>query len=100
MAQTYANYQVVSLSGNGFTNNVFPFDTSNYRTATTVHQVFCLGTGVATIFPMAGPSFVWSATTNTSIDVLVSAVTVSSGTFIGFKARFELNPFYGKGDRI
>lgn len=100
MAQTYANYQVVSLSGNGFTNNVFPYDSSNYRTATTVHQIFCLGTGVATIFPMAGPSFVWSATTNTSIDVLVSAVTVSSGTFIGFKARFELNPFYGKGDRI
>jgi hypothetical protein len=100
MAQTYANYQVVSLSGNGFTNNVFPFDSSNYRTATTVHQVFCLGTGVATIYPMAGPSFIWSATTNTSIDVLVSAVTVSSGTFIGFKARFELNPFYGKGDRI
>lgn len=100
MSQTYANYQVVSFAGGGATTNVYPYDSSNYRTATTLHQVFCLSTGVATIYPMAGPSFVWSATTNTSIDVLVSAVTVSSGTFIGFKARFELNPFYGKGDRI
>lgn len=100
MSLPYANYEVVSLSGSGFTNRVFPFDTSNYRTATTIHQVFCLGTGIATIYPMVGPSFVWSATTNTSIDVLVSAVTVSSGTFIGFRAKFERNPFYGKGNHI
>ena len=98
MAQAYANYQVVSFTGGGATTNVFPFDSSNYRTGTTVHQVYCLGTGVATIYPMAGPSFAWSGTTNSSIDVMVSAVTVSSGTFIGFKARYDLNPFYGKGD--
>jgi len=100
MGQTYANYQVVSFSGGGATTNVYPFDSSNYRTATTVHQMYCLATGVATIYPLAGPSFVWSATTNSSLDVLISAATVPSGTFIGFKARFELNPFYGKGNHI
>lgn len=95
MSLPYANYEVVSLSG---TKNLFPFDSSNYRTATTVHQIYCLSAGVATIFPMSGPSFIWSGTTNSSIDVLTSAVTISSGTFIGFRARFEQNPFYGKGN--
>lgn len=100
MSLPYANYQVVSFAGGGATTNVFPFDSSNYRTGTTVHQIYCLSAGVATIYPMMGPRFIWSGGTNTSIDVLVSAVTVSSGTFIGFKARFELNPFYGKGNQI
>lgn len=100
MSLPYANYQVVSFTGGGATTNVFPFDTSSYRTATTVHQVYCLSTGVATIYPMMGPSFVWSGTTNSSIDVLVSAITVSSGTFIGFRAKFDRNPFYGSGSQI
>lgn len=100
MSLPYANYQVVSFPGGGATTNVFPFDSSNYRTATTVHQIYCLVAGAATIYPMMGPSFVWDANKNSSMDVLVSAITVSSGTFIGFKAKFDRNPFYGKGNQI
>lgn len=94
----YANYEAVSLSGSGI--SIYPFDSSNYRTGTTVHQVFCLSTGSITITPMMGVPFTWAASAGQSIDVLCSAVTVSSGNFIGFRAKFEKNPFYGKGNQI
>lgn len=94
----YANYEAVSLTGSGV--SIYPFDSSNYRTATTIHQVFCLSTGSIIITPMMGTSFTWAASAGQSMDVLCSGVTVSSGNFIGFRSRFDQNPFYGKGNQI
>jgi hypothetical protein len=97
MANTAANYQTILLSGAG-TYNFYPYDSTNYRTATTVHQIFCLATGTITIYPMVGPAFPWTPTSNsTSIDILVSAVTVSSGAFVAFKSKYDTNPFYSRG---
>jgi len=97
MANTAANYQAIPLLANG-NYNFYPFDSTGYRTGTTVHQLFCLTTGSIIIYPMNGPSFTWAPTTNsTSIDVLVSGVTVSSGTWVAFKSKYDTNPFYSKG---
>jgi hypothetical protein len=47
---------------------------------------------------MVGPAFPWTPTSNsTSIDILVSAVTVSSGAFVAFKSKYDTNPFYSRG---
>lgn len=97
MSLPYANYEAISLTA---TTSIYPFDSSNYRTATTVHEILCLANGNVTVYPMAGDSFTWAGKASESINVLCSAVTVNSGTFIGFRAKFERNPFYGKGNQI
>ena len=63
---------------------------------TSVHQVYCLGAGTAVITAKGGGTFSWVATTNQSIDVVVKEITISSGSFIGFKARnfeYQHGPF-------
>lgn len=98
MANTAANYQAIPLIS-AANYNFYPFDSTNYRTATTVHQIFCLTTGSIIIYPMNGPSFTWTPTVNsTSIDLLISAVTVSSGTWVAFKSKYDTNPFYSRGN--
>ncbi len=95
MSLPYANYEVISLSGSRV---LFPFDENQFRTASTVHQLYCLSAGAIVVTPMLGATFTWNATTNASIDVMVSAVTVNSGSFIAFRAKNERNPFYGRGN--
>jgi hypothetical protein len=56
-------------------------------TANTVHQILCLTTGNISITAMGGGTFTWAATANTSIDIVPSSITVSSGTFVGFRAK-------------
>jgi hypothetical protein len=84
-----ANWDVVSLTG---TNSLY--DLGNGITASTIHQIYCLSAGVITITPMKGSTFIWSGTTNSSIDVLPRQTIVSSGTFIGFRAKFSSTQFY------
>ena len=84
MAQIFANYEAVTLTG------TITFSTGRETglvTATTVHQIFCLTTGTVIITPLAGNTFSWAATAGQSIDVLVKSVTVSSGAFVGFKSK-------------
>lgn len=82
----YANYEVVALSG---TQSHVTGRETNFITATTIHQIYCLGAGTIIITPMKGPSFSWAATTNISLDVMVKATTVSSGTFIAFRSKLQ-----------
>lgn len=85
MSTIHANYESVALSG---TINFTTGKETGLITATTIHQIVCLAAGTLIITPMAGPSFSWSPTVvGTTIDVMVKTVTVSSGTFIGFKAK-------------
>ncbi len=91
-AHIYANYEVVSLTG----TQTFPTGKeTGIITATSIHQVFCLGAGTIIITPEKGPAFSWAATAGQSIDVVTKGTTVSSGTFIGFRSK--LIPNQGRG---
>jgi len=80
----YANYEVVALTG---TQTHKTGIETGIVTATTIHEIFCLSAGTIAITPAKGSSFSWAATAGQSINVVVKATTVSSGTFIGFKSK-------------
>lgn len=63
----------------------------NGLTASTVHQVFCTSSGVANITAMGGGTFTFTATAGQKVDVVCAKIIVSSGTFVGFKAKHESN---------
>lgn len=77
------NYEAVILTAGTYNSSVL----GNGITANTVHQLYCLSTGVAYITAMGGGSFNWSATTNTYIDIVPSNLVISGGTFAGFKTK-------------
>lgn len=80
-----SNYIAVPLLSGSFTTG----DLGNGVTASTVHQVYCLTNGAAVIQALGGGgAFTWTATAGQSIDVEVGALTINSGTFVGFKERF------------
>jgi hypothetical protein len=88
---TSANYKAIPLTGT-MGEDVL----GNGVTGTSVHQVYCLAAGAIQITAAGGGTFTWNATTNASIDVVVKSVTVTTGTFIGFKAKtdpFQFGPF-------
>lgn len=91
----YANYEVVTLSG----NTSYPTGKeTGYVTASTIHEVYCLAAGSITITPLKGSVFTWSATTNSALNVMVKAANVTSGTFIGFRGKLNMNQFFGNGN--
>lgn len=88
-----ANYEAIPLS----TSSNFEFKESGVATGSTIHQIVCLTSGTAEITALGGGTFTWTAAANDKIDVLVSKITISSGTFIGFKTKFfkqQGSPFY------
>ena len=90
----YANYESIALSG---TQSHSTGRETGTITATTVHQIFCLVAGTVIITPMKGSPFSFIATAGQSIDVLTKSTTVSSGTFIAFRAKFQGAQFFGNG---
>jgi len=78
------NFTALNLSGTMTTAQL-----GNGVTANTVHQIYCLSGGNISINAMGGGSFIWSATTNTFLDIVPATLTVISGTFVGFKAKEE-----------
>ena len=78
MAFYNQNFIAVPLN----TNDTF---LGNIQTATTIHQLVCLTPGSISITAYGGGSFIWSATTSQSIDIMVGNCTVNSGSFVGFK---------------
>lgn len=91
----YANYEVIALSSTQ--THATGRENNGTITATTVHQIFCLAPGTVIITPMKGPAFSFAATAGQSIDVLTKATTVSSGTFIAFRAKLQGAQFFGNG---
>ena len=91
MAVYNQNYQIINLvqgtpyPSTGTTGTTYA--NGDGITATAIHQLYCLSTGVINVTAIGGGHFSWSATTNSFIDVLVSSCAVQSGTFIGFKAQ-------------
>lgn len=88
MSTIYSNYEALSLTG-----TMSQGDLGNGVTANTIHRVFCLSGGTVDITPMKGGKFTWSASTNDYMDVVLKTITVSSGVFIGFRAKFVPNGF-------
>ena len=79
-----SNYIAVPMLTGSFTTG----DLGDGITASTVHQVYCLTNGNATIQALGGGgAFTWTATAGQSIDVEVGSLTVNSGTFVGFKEK-------------
>lgn len=80
---TYANYRVVSLTGSSGLSRL-----GDGVGDTSVHQVYCLASGQINLTAMGGGSFTWTATTGQAIDIVLSGYSVTSGTFIGFAAKY------------
>jgi len=76
------NFEAINLSGTMDVGTL-----GDGFTANTVHQIYCLSGGNISITAMGGGTFTWSGTTNASIEVVPRSVTVSSGVFIGFRAK-------------
>lgn len=80
------NYEAIMFTGGSGTYGVNVL--GNGVTANTVHQIYALTTGSINITAMGGGTFTWTpASANMFIDVVPSSVTVTSGTFIGFRTK-------------
>jgi hypothetical protein len=77
-----ANFSVINLNGQMGLNEL-----GDGVSATTVHRVYCLDAGSIEIEAMGGGTFTWEASKNDYIDVMVRSIDVSTGIFIGFKAK-------------
>jgi len=89
-----ANYQAIVMESGTYTIG----DLGNGLTASTVHQVFCAAGGSVTITAMGGGEFTTTMSAGDKVDVVAAKITVNSGTFIGFKSRFQ--PNYNQQVRI
>jgi len=95
MATIYSNYKAITLSA-GTTYSTA--DLGDGVSASTVHRIFCLGAGNVTVRPFEGTSFTWvAANANDYIDVVVSGLTVNTGSFIGFTAKNINQSYRGNG---
>jgi hypothetical protein len=83
-----ANFEAITLTG-----TMTKSELGDNITGSCVHRVYCLTNGSIDITPMGGGKFTWAGTANNYIDVLVSDITVSTGTFIGFKSKFQPHQF-------
>jgi hypothetical protein len=95
MALYNQNYEakLLTVADSPYTIDVL----GNGITASTIHQIFCLSTGVINITAFGGGNFTWSATTNESINILIGQCNVISGEFIGFKTQHtqtQQSPYY------
>lgn len=85
MAFHNTNYQIVNLTGGTYTVGQL----GNGLTAATVHEVYCLTPGSITITALGGGTATFPMTAGQSVKVLASNIVVSSGTYVGFKAKFQ-----------
>jgi len=85
MAFHNTNFEAVPMS-----IGTYNVDTlGNGMTASTVHEIFCLVSGTATITARGGGKFDWPATAGQSMRIMPSQVIVASGSFVGFRAQLD-----------
>lgn len=84
MSNISANYTALPLSG-----TMGEGELGDGISGTSVHRLLCISTsGSATVTAKGGGTFTWTANQSEFIDVVVKKVTINSGDFIGFKAKF------------
>jgi hypothetical protein len=87
MASYNTNYELISLPVGSYALDYL----GNGFTASTVHQIYCASAGTITITGMGGGTTTLPMTSGQSLSIIPRAVTVSSGGFIGFRAKLEGN---------
>ncbi|GIV43993.1 MAG: hypothetical protein KatS3mg035_1116 [Bacteroidia bacterium] len=86
MATFNTNYQIVPLTTAG---TYGPDVLGDGLTATTVHEIYCLTPGSITITASGGGKATIPMTAGQSVKCMVREVIVTSGTYIGFRAKLE-----------
>ena len=80
-----ANYQIIPLAGTMDLTLLGYGGTSG----SSVHQIYCLTPGSIIIGAIGGGSATFPMTAGQTVDVLASTITVSSGTFVGFRSKSQ-----------
>ncbi len=84
MASHNVNYQIIPITSGTYTTGQL----GDGLTASTVHEIFCLSPGSIIITAIGGGTATFPLTAGQSVKVLVASCTVSSGTYVGFRAKF------------
>lgn len=85
MAFHDTNYQIVPLTGGTYTTGQL----GNGLTAATVHEIYCLSAGTITVTALGGGTVTLPMVSGQSMKVVVGKVTITSGMYAGFKAKFN-----------
>jgi hypothetical protein len=85
MAFNNVNYSMIPLTSGTYTGN----DLGNGITGSCVCQIQCLTAGSITVSALGGGIATFTLTAGQTIDVMVGACTVVSGTYVGFKPAFS-----------
>lgn len=83
------NYTIIPLTSGTYTTG----DLGNGITAYTVHEVICTSSGSITITALGGGTATFALTAGQSVKVLVGSCTIVSGTYVGFKTKFDASGF-------
>jgi len=86
MTNISANFQIITLSG---TMNLITDYGYGGTSGSSVHQIYCLTSGSIIIGAIGGGSSTFPMTGGQTVDVLASTITVSSGTFVGFRSKSQ-----------
>lgn len=85
MAFHNANFQILPLTGGTYSLG----ELGDGLTASTVHQIYCLTSGSIDITAIGGGTSTFIMTAGQTVNVLVAGVKITSGTYVGFKAKFN-----------
>jgi hypothetical protein len=85
MAFHNTNYEIVPLTGGTYNMSQL----GDGLTASTVHEIYCLTPGSITINALGGGSATFPMTAGQSVRVLAVGCTIASGTYVGFRAKFQ-----------
>ena len=85
MATYNTNYEIVPLTSGTYDVGAL----GNNLTASTVHQIYCLTAGSITITATGGGQATIPMLAGQTFDCMVRQVIVSSGTYIGFRAKLD-----------
>lgn len=85
MAFHNTNYEIISLTGGTYNTGQL----GDGLTASTVHEIFCLTSGSITVNALGGGSATFVLTAGQSVKVLIASCTIVSGTYAGFKTKFQ-----------
>jgi hypothetical protein len=85
MAFHNTNYEAVPMAIGTYNTDTL----GDGLSASTVHELYCLTNGSATITARGGGKFTWPATAGQSMKIMPSQVIVASGSFVGFRAKLS-----------
>ena len=85
MAFHNVNYEIVPLTGGTYTLGQL----GDGLTGSSVHEIYCLTTGSIDITALGGGTATFPMTAGQSVKVVTAGVKITSGTYVGFRAKFQ-----------